>query len=93
MVWARWRSGKIPHHTRSGWIGADPPNFTNEYLEYPESEERHRNFSALAVGYIKVMYFAYGRTLVSAFTQWLYSAHIKNLDLGGITSIILNKDS
>jgi hypothetical protein len=76
-----------------GWIGTDAPNFTNEYLEYPESEERHRNCSALAVGYNKVMYFAYGghlyKHLLNGYTERIF----KNLDLGGITSIILNKDS
>jgi hypothetical protein len=76
-----------------GWIGTDPPTFTNEYLEYPESEERHRNVSALAVGYNKVMYFAYGDHLYQHLPNGYTARIFKNLDLGSITSIILNKDS
>jgi hypothetical protein len=76
-----------------GWIGTDPPTYTNEYLEYPESEERHRNISALAVGYNNAMYFAYGGHLYQHLPNGYTSRIYKNLDLGNITSIILNKDS
>ncbi|MBE9583475.1 hypothetical protein IM792_03360 [Mucilaginibacter sp. JRF] len=75
------------------YIGIDQAIFTSGSLEYPESEQRHTNITALAVGYNRVFYFAYDDHLYSFANGGKLQRIYSNLNLGKITSIILNRDS
>jgi hypothetical protein len=77
-----------------GWIGIDQPAMTSGDLEYPEAQpDRYKNLSGLAVGYNNVIYFAYGNHLYKLLRNGHFERIYKDLNLGRITSIILNKDS
>jgi hypothetical protein len=75
------------------YIGTDAMTTTNDFLEAPERDERHWNWTAIAVGYNNVFYLAYGNHLYKRVPSGHAERIFRDLDLGGITSIALSKDS